>query len=69
MNVNPAEWEKYGPLPPEPKEGETTKEGQVKGHWNLRLTTFQKLIFIKAFKDEKVGSLLKICVGNVREGC
>ena len=57
VNANPPEWEKYGPLPPEPKEGEEPKEGQVKGHWNMRLTTFQKLIFIKAFQDEKVSDL------------
>lgn len=52
--ANLPQWEKYGPLPPVPKEGEETKKGAAKGHWDKRLTTFQKLIFIKAFKDEKV---------------
>lgn len=52
--ANPAEFDGYGPVPAEPKEGEEVKEGQVVGHWDKRLTSFQKLVFIKAFKDEKV---------------
>ena len=43
------------PEPPEPKEGAEVKDDDsVKGHWNKRLTSFQKLIFIKAFQEEKV---------------
>jgi dynein heavy chain len=30
------------------------KEGQVRGHWDKRLTSFQKLLFIKAFHEEMV---------------
>jgi len=26
----------------------------LKGHWNLRLSSFQKLIFIKTFQEEQV---------------
>ena len=50
----------YGPLPPEPvlhddeDAGEEVAVGKIKGHWNVRLNSFQKLIFIKSFKEEKV---------------
>ena len=58
VNANPAEWDKYGPLPAAPKPDEEVPEGQTKGHWNERLSTFQKLVFIKAFKDEKASSII-----------
>ena len=32
----------------------------VKGHWDKRLTSFQKLIFVKAFREEKVSNSLSI---------
>ncbi|CAH1788942.1 unnamed protein product [Owenia fusiformis] len=64
IHGNPDESPNYGPLPPEPtppeppKEGEEPKkeqdDGKVKGHWDKRLTSFQKLIMIKNFKEEKV---------------
>ena len=62
VHGNPEECEDYDPEPPEPSEDEI-KKGQkgelednevIKGHWNMRLTSFQKLVFIKAFKEEKV---------------
>ena len=63
MHANPPEWKGYGPLPPEPtiqqeeESDENSKkvdDGKVKGHWNKRLTSFQKLVFTKAFQEEKV---------------
>lgn len=58
ISANPAEFEGYGPVPPEPTGSEEVKEGQVVAHWDKRLTSFQRLIFIKAFKDEKVAEAL-----------
>ncbi|KAL5019828.1 hypothetical protein ScPMuIL_002720 [Solemya velum] len=51
----------YGADPPEPQqatkksqmEEKEVDDGKVKGHWDLRLTSFQKLMFIKAFQEEK----------------
>ena len=56
MHANPDEFEGYGPLPPEPQgePGEVDESDDIKGHWDKRLTTFQKLMFIKIFKTEKV---------------
>ncbi|XP_060075174.1 dynein axonemal heavy chain 6-like [Ylistrum balloti] len=60
IHANPDEYETYEPLPPEPeplKEGQEQEievdDGKIKGHWNLRLTSFQKLMFIKVFQEEK----------------
>ncbi|KAL8568337.1 Dynein heavy chain 6, axonemal [Nucella lapillus] len=55
VNANPLDWDGYGPLPPEPKEGadEEYQEGVARGHWDKRLTSFQKLMFIKSFKEER----------------
>lgn len=39
-------------LPPFDESAE--KKPGVRGHWNRRLTTFQKLILIKSFFEEKV---------------
>lgn len=57
VHANPEKDPNYGPEPPPykaPKEGEQEKDEGVKGHWNDRLSAFQKLVFIKAFKEEKV---------------
>jgi len=69
VRANPEKWKGYGPLPPKPvfEEPEKTKDGSMvavkkiqdpnqKGHWNLRLSSFQKLVFVKTFEEEKVGS-------------
>jgi dynein heavy chain len=46
-------------LPPEPaplQEGQEQEEdnsGAIKGHWDKRLTSFQKVMFVKVFKEEK----------------
>lgn len=39
-------------LPPFDESAE--KKPGVRGHWNRRLTTFQKLILVKSFLEEKV---------------
>ncbi|XP_071788570.1 dynein axonemal heavy chain 6-like isoform X3 [Asterias amurensis] len=65
VTPNPASWEGYGPVPPPyeppppPAEGEdppaaVEDDGKVKGHWNDRLTSFQKLMLVKCFMEEKV---------------
>ena len=56
VHANPPDWDGYpepSPPPPQP----ATEEGEappVTGHWDKRLTSFQKLIMIKCFKEEKV---------------
>lgn len=62
--ANPEKFDGYEAEPPEPKplkEGEEPPEynGKTKGHWDKRLTSFQKLMFIKVFKEEKVCHSLK----------
>jgi len=68
VRANPASWRGYGPLPPEPvlKDSKETegqpafakaRDAKLKGHWNLRLSSFQKLVFIKTFQEEKVRHL------------
>ncbi|XP_019622649.1 PREDICTED: dynein heavy chain 6, axonemal-like [Branchiostoma belcheri] len=59
VRLNPNEWDGYGPEPPAyvpPEEGQEAvhEEGKVKGHWNDRLTSFQKVIMVKCFMEEKV---------------
>ena len=67
VTPNPASWEGYGPVPPPyeppppPAEGEeppaaVEDDKKVKGHWNDRLTSFQKLMLVKCFMEEKVCS-------------
>ncbi|XP_041832643.1 dynein heavy chain 6, axonemal-like [Melanotaenia boesemani] len=52
-SINPEIWEGYvSDLPPIWKSKE--KKQQIKGYWNERLGTFQKLILIKSFMEEKV---------------
>ena len=57
VNVNPSnpgEYPKQDPPAPQP-----TQEGgeapPITGHWDERLSSFQKLIMVKAFREEKVG--------------
>lgn len=56
INANPPDWDGYSePNPPSPQpppeEGEAPP---ITGHWDERLTSFQKLIMVKGFKEEKV---------------
>lgn len=39
-------------LPPFDESAE--KKQEIRGHWNRRLSTFQKLILVKSFFEEKV---------------
>lgn len=56
VRANPETDPGYGPEPPAPKPGqeESDDDGKVKGHWEKRLTNFQKLIFLKSYQEEKV---------------
>nr|XP_006813236.1 PREDICTED: dynein heavy chain 6, axonemal [Saccoglossus kowalevskii] len=61
VRLNPPEWEGYGPepeyVPPTADEEDDEPkpdDNKIKGHWNERLTNFQKLIMIKSFMEEKV---------------
>ena len=62
VHANPPDWDGYSnpspPPPPSPSTGEGEGEGEsgaaVTGHWDTRLTSFQKLIMVKAFREEKV---------------
>jgi dynein heavy chain len=72
IRANPETDDGYGPEPPEPKPGEEQEdgdEGKVKGHWDKRLTSFQKLIFLKVFKVEKVNSKIIYIFGNTPVVC
>lgn len=55
VDANPRNWDGYiesnPPFPPSVPEDE---EHSICGHWDERLTSFQKLIMIKCFKEEKV---------------
>ena len=66
VEANPDDCDEFGPVPPEPSDSEVElcRKGEenydpekIKAHWNKRLTSFQKLVFIKAFKEEKVRRL------------
>ncbi|XP_055873384.1 dynein axonemal heavy chain 6-like isoform X2 [Biomphalaria glabrata] len=53
FNANPEKDESYVPLPPEPSPAQLApSEHSVNGHWDKRLNSFQKLMFVKAFKEE-----------------
>ena len=66
VSANPKSDPGYGPMPSEPpprkppneeEEGEKKEQkydGAIKGHWDKRLTNFQKLIFVKAFAEDRV---------------
>ena len=76
VRANPDTWQGYEPLPPEPvfEPAEETGEdrpasakrsdSKLKGHWNLRLSSFQKLLFIKTFEEEKVSDVPVIVVSE-----
>lgn len=66
VRANPEQSKSYGPLPPEPTDEEVAEKskedsGKVKGHWNKRLNSFEKLIFIKYFREEKVCVMSSMC--------
>ncbi|BFZ25685.1 hypothetical protein BsWGS_28724 [Bradybaena similaris] len=53
FSANPEKDDGYGGEPSEPsEENPLVGETSVKGHWNKRLSNFQKLMFVKAFKEE-----------------
>ncbi|KAM3865367.1 dynein axonemal heavy chain 6 [Diretmus argenteus] len=56
VSINPESWEGYvSELPPVVWEtNEVEEENRIRGHWNERLGTFQKLVLIKSFMEEKV---------------
>ena len=62
VHANPPDWDGYTelnpPPPPPPPEGDEGGEQEAPptpiGHWDKRLTSFQKLIMTKSFKEEKV---------------
>ena len=58
--ANAPDWDGYGPLPPEPTDEDQYTEGVARGHWDKRLTSFQKLMFIKSFQEERV-SAFSVC--------
>ena len=41
-------------LPPLGESKEEKQESGIRGYWNERLGTFQKLVLIKSFMEEKV---------------
>ncbi|XP_065911794.1 dynein axonemal heavy chain 6-like [Dysidea avara] len=53
VKVNPEEYSEYVEPPPYNPDEEPPKEGPI-GHWDERLTDFQKLIMVKLFLEEKV---------------
>ena len=63
VHANPPDWDDYSnpspppPPPPGPSTGEGEGEGDgatITGHWDTRLNSFQKLVMVKAFREEKV---------------
>lgn len=65
VRANPDDVEYSEPNPPPPpattptnqagtEDGNNEDVPPITGHWNSRLTSFQKLILIKAFREEKV---------------
>ncbi|XP_061765226.1 dynein axonemal heavy chain 6 [Nerophis ophidion] len=54
-SFNPEDWEDYvSTLPPfDPSKDENEQSG-IRGHWDERLSPFQKLVLIKSFMEEKV---------------
>ena len=55
--ANPVEYETYGAEPAPPTAGERERDRddkRVRGHWNTRLTSFEKLVFIKVFTEKQV---------------
>ena len=58
MRANPEEYDGYIEPPPFNAE-EPPSEGPI-GHWDERMTDFQKLIMVKVFLEEKVSSTIEI---------
>ncbi|MCI4395052.1 hypothetical protein PGIGA_G00176030 [Pangasianodon gigas] len=53
--VNPEQWDGYvTDLAPYSEDTPSKQQPEVRGHWNERLGSFQKLILIKSFSEEKV---------------
>lgn len=52
-SINPEDWKGYVPELPPLGESKEAKQ-QIRGYWNERLGSFQKLILIKSFMKEKV---------------
>lgn len=52
-SINPEDWEGYVSELPPLGESKEVKQ-QIRGYWNERLGSFQKLILIKSFMEEKV---------------
>lgn len=53
-SINPKTWEGYVSKLPPLEESRKTNKGGVRGYWNEKLGSFQKLILIKSFMEEKV---------------
>ncbi|XP_054635035.1 dynein axonemal heavy chain 6 isoform X2 [Dunckerocampus dactyliophorus] len=54
-SFNPKEWEGYvSKLPPLVESKDGKEQSGIRGHWNERLSSFQKLVLIKSFMEEKV---------------
>lgn len=63
MRANPEEYNDYVDPPPfNPEQPPNDNEGPI-GHWDERLTDFQKLIMVKVFLEEKA------CVFTVEISC
>ena len=60
MRANPEEYSDYVEPPPFNAE-EPPSDGPI-GHWDERLTDFQKLIMVKVFLEEKVSYIIKIAL-------
>ncbi|XP_043915244.1 dynein axonemal heavy chain 6 [Protopterus annectens] len=55
IQINPESFEGYVPeLPTYEDQPQDQNDNLIRGHWNKRLTAFQKLIFTKSFLEEKV---------------
>ena len=56
VHANPQDWDRYTEPnpPPLPASSEDLDTPAVCGHWEERLSSFQKLIMVKCFEEEKV---------------
>ena len=54
VHANPQEWDGYSNDPPAVEPTSDEGDAPVSGQWNDRLTSFQKLIMVKCFREEKV---------------
>ncbi|XP_061882783.1 dynein axonemal heavy chain 6 [Entelurus aequoreus] len=54
-SFNPEDWEDYvSTLPPFDASKDENEQSGIRGHWDERLSPFQKLVLIKSFMEEKV---------------